>query len=94
MERTFGVDDRIKRAEEIYARRQNLREKTKRARVNVTEKPKNLKLFKKLALQIIICVLIYCIFHLISTTNYTFSTDTLNKTKELLTSDYDFMRYL
>ncbi len=90
MERTFSQDDRIRRAEEIYARRQNLREKTKRATVNVSEKPKNFRLFKKIALQIIICTLIYYVFYLISTTNYTFSEDTLNKTREILTNDFDF----
>ena len=54
----YGVDERIRRAEEIYARRQSLRAKTKKETVNNSE-PKNLKLFKKLGLQIIICVLIY-----------------------------------
>lgn len=90
MERTFSQDDRIRRAEEIYARRQNLREKTKRATVNVQAKPKNFRLFKKLALQIMICTLIYYIFYLINTTNYNFSENILNKTKELLTHDFDF----
>jgi len=94
LERAFGVDERIRRAEEIYARRKNLREKTRRAKVSVGETPKNFKLFKKLALQILICVLIYFIFHLINTTNYTFSEGTLNKTKEILKNDYDFMRYI
>lgn len=91
MERTFGVDDRIRRAEEIYARRQNLRERTKKARVNVSEPPKNLKLFKRLILQVTICILIYSIFHLINTTNYSFSSEALSKTKELITVDYDFV---
>lgn len=90
MERTFSQDDRIRRAEEIYARRQNLRERTKRVAVNVQEKPKNFKLFKKLVLQIVICILIYYIFYLINTTNYNFSENTLNKAKELLSYDFDF----
>lgn len=85
----YGVDERIRRAEEIYARRQSLRERTKRATVNVSE-PKNFKLFKKLALQIIICVLIYYSFYLVSTTNYTFSKDALNKIKDLVSHDFDF----
>lgn len=90
MEKTFSQDDRIRRAEEIYARRQNLRERTKRATVNVQENPKNFKLFKKLALQVVICILIYYIFYLINTTNYNFSENTLNKVKELLSYDFDF----
>ena len=92
MERTFGVDERIKRAEEIYARRQSLRARTNRTRVNIGETPKKLKLFKKIALQMTICILIYFIFHLINTTNYTFSESTLSTAKYLITSDYDFMR--
>lgn len=92
MERTFGVDDRIRRAEEIYARRQNLRNRTQKTRVNIGETPKNLKLFKRLVLQMIICVLIYSIFHLINTTNYSFSEQALNTVRYWLTNDYDFMR--
>lgn len=91
MERTFSQDDRIRRAEEIYARRQSLRERTKKARVNVqSSEPKNLKFFKKLSLQIIICILIYYIFYLINTTNYSFSEDALSKTKDVLAYDFDF----
>ena len=85
----YGVDERIRRAEEIYARRQNLRERTKRVTSNVSE-PKNFKLFKKLALQVIICVLIYYSFYLVSTTNYSFSEDALNKIKDLVSHDFDF----
>lgn len=89
MERVFTPDDRIRRAQEIYAKRQSVRERTRRATVNVTP-PKNFKLFKKLALQIVICILIYYIFYLINTTNYSFSESTLNKARELITQDYDF----
>ena len=47
MERVYSPDERIRRAEEIYARRQNLRERTKRATLRVeNSKPKNFKLFK------------------------------------------------
>lgn len=89
MERAFTQDDRIRRAEEIYAKRRNLRERTKRATVNVSE-PKNFKLLKRVILQVIICSLIYYIFYLISTTNYSFSENTLEKTKELVKNDFDF----
>ena len=89
MERLLNQDERIRRAQEIYARRQNLREKTKRATVNISE-PKNFKLLKKIALQLIICALIYFIFYLINTTNYTFSSSTLSKTNELISYDTDF----
>lgn len=89
MERVFSPDDRIRRAEEIYAKRRNLRERTKRATISVPE-PKNYKLIKKLVLQILVCILIYWMFHLVNTTNYSFSQDILNKVRELISEDYDF----
>ncbi len=90
MERLLNPEDRIRRAEEIYERRQSLRNKTKRATVCVNSEKKNFRLFKKLALQIIICVLIYCIFYLINTTNYSFSEITLSKTNEIISYDINF----
>ena len=70
MERLLSQDERIRRAEEIYARRQDLRERTKRATLNVSNETRNFRLLKKLALQITICMLMYFIFYLINTTNY------------------------
>ena len=90
MERTFSPEERIRRAEEIYVKRKNLRERTRRASINVTEEPKNFKLLKKLALQIIICVIIYYIFYLVNTTSYSFSQEALTKADELISHDFDF----
>lgn len=90
MERVFSQDERIRRAEEIYLKRQNLRQRTRRATVNVAEAPKNFRLFKKLILQIVICILIYIIFHLINTTNYSFSENVLEKVKGMLSYEIDF----
>lgn len=92
MERVLSQDERIRRAEEIYARRQNARERTSRATVNISSsEPKNFKLFKRLALQALICLLIYFIFHLINTTNYSFSKATLDKTEDLISYEVDFV---
>lgn len=91
MERALSSNERIRRAEEIYARRQNLRERTKRATVNVSDTPRNFRLLKRVVLQIIICVLIYFIFYLVNTTNYSFSESALNKTRELISKDIDFV---
>lgn len=90
MERVFSPEDRIKRAEEIYFKRQNLRDRSKKKVISIEEKPSNYKRLKKLILQITICVLIYCTFHLINTTNYDFSSQVLEKIKETLSKDYDF----
>lgn len=89
MERVLSQDERIRRAEEIYARRQNIRERTRNATVNVSE-PRNFKLFKRIILQAVICVLIYFIFYLVNTTNYSFSETALNKTDELISEEIDF----
>lgn len=89
MEKMLSSNEKVRRAEEIYARRQNARERTKRATVNVSE-PKNFKLLKRIILQLIICTLIYCIFYLINTTNYSFSKVALEQTDNLLSVDADF----
>lgn len=92
MERALSQDERIRRAEEIYARRKNARERTTRATVNISSsQPKNFRLFKRLGLQSLICLLIYFIFYLINTTNYSFSNTTLHKTEELISEEVDFI---
>lgn len=90
MERTIGVEERIRRAEEIYNRRKmqgGVRVPT--TKVNSREKVEY-KLFKKMILQILICLVIYFIFYLIKNSNYIFSEDVINKTKEMLSHDINF----
>ncbi len=86
MEKTLSPDERIKRAEEIYYRKKIQARGRSSARVNVSDK-KDFILFKKMILQIIICILIYSIFYMIQNTNYIFSEDVINKTKEILSYD-------
>lgn len=57
--------------------------------VNRTEKRK-ISLFKKMLMQLAICAVIYIIFYLIKNTNYIFSDDVINKTKEFLSHDINF----
>lgn len=87
MERAASVDEKIRRAEEIYIRRQQQNTNRVQARVNVHDDIKDYKLFKKMILQIVICLLIYFIFYLIKNSNYIFSEEFLNKTKEVLSYD-------
>ena len=58
MERMMSVEDKIKRAEEIYYKRKErdipVRETIKKS----TNEKKNIKLFKKMIKQIIICLMI------------------------------------
>lgn len=86
MERSLTPEEKIKRAEDIYYRRRNQYTRNNVATVNVSES-RNYGLFKKMILQIIICLLIYFIFYLIQTSNYIFSEDVINKTKEILSYD-------
>lgn len=86
MDRIASPEEKIRRAEEIYYRRRNQTNRNNVARVNVNEQ-KNYGLFKKLVLQILICLVIYFIFYLIQNGNYIFSEEVINKTKEVLSYD-------
>lgn len=94
MERTLTQEERIRRAEEIYLRRRNSKPQYRETRENSRSKTvptvKNIKLFKKMALQMIICLLLYCVFYLIYDANYSFSDTTINKTQEVLNYDINF----
>ena len=58
-------------------------------RVNSNSKDKY-KLYKKLILQIAICFVVYFIFYLIKNSNYIFSEDFINKTRDFLSYDINF----
>lgn len=92
MEKVIAQEEKIRRAQEIYERRRNNGYNyDRRARVttvNVNEQ-KKYGLFKKMFLQIAICLVIYFIFYLIQNSNYVFSQDFLEKTKQILSYDID-----
>lgn len=91
LERTISREERIRRAEEIYNRKRmrtdSIRVDT--SKLNAKEKI-NYGLFKRMFLQIMICLLIYLIFYLIKNESYVFSEDIINKTKEFLSYDINF----
>lgn len=89
MERTISDEEKIRRAIEISQRRNKTSSARDMARVNVNNK-KDYKLFKKMILQIIICLLIYLAFHLITTTNYAFSEEIIKNTNGILSYDINF----
>ena len=90
MEKVMSVEDKIKRAEEIYYRRRN-QEIPNREIIEKTVKPKtNIKLFRKMIKQIIICLIIYIVFYMIINNNYIFSADFTNKAREILSQDINF----
>lgn len=86
MERTLSAEEKIRRAEEIYERRRGGYNARNVATVNVSEK-KNYSLFKKMILQVLICLVIYFIFYLIQNSDYVFSEEVINRTKEVLSYD-------
>lgn len=92
MERTATVEERIRRAEQIYARRQGLENKeiTINRNKNRQEK-KDIKLLKKMVIQIIICILIAVPIYVIQNHSYPFSDDCINKIKEVLSYDTNFV---
>lgn len=90
MERTMSVEDKIRRAEEIYAKRQ---EGTKRKTTTVSlndNSRKDIKLLKKMIIQILISLLIYLVIYVIQNNNYIFSEDFLKKANEILSYDINF----
>lgn len=91
MERAISDEEKIRRAIEISQRRNQNYYSRETARVNVNNK-KNYKLFKKMILQIIICLLIYFIFYLITTTNYAFSEQVIESTNSILNYDINIRK--
>ncbi len=90
MERTMSVEDKIRRAEEIYARRkEGTLPKTTTVTVNTNNK-KELKLLKKMIIQIIVSILIYLCIYAVQNNNYIFSEEFLEKTNKILSYDMNF----
>ena len=86
MERTISQEERIRRAEEIYNRRRNNIRTNDYATLNISGK-KDIKLFKRMFIQIIICLAIYFGVYIIQNNNYIFSESFISKTKEILSYD-------
>ena len=92
MERTMSVEEKIRRAEEIYNRRKGgIEYENKTQKLHVSEPQKDVKLLRKMIIQIIICAMIYGVFYIIQNNQFIFSEDFLNKTKEVLSYDTNFV---
>ena len=90
MERTMTPEERIKRAEEIYNRRNYYRNNYSTHRVReekMDSQTGKKKLIKKMLVQIGICTLIYAFIFLVSNSNQILSKDIINKAKEILSYD-------
>lgn len=92
MERTISVEEKIRQAEEIYEkRRQGLNKPIATVNVNNEEK-KDIKLLKKMIIQLLICISIYFVIYTIKNNQYVFSEDFTNKLNEILSYDTNFIQ--
>ena len=91
MERVISSEERIRRAEEIYAKRRM--QNGIRVQADTVNRKKDYALFKKMVLQIVICLIIYLIFYLVKNSNYIFSENVINVSKEFLSYDIPFDKY-
>ena len=95
MERTMTVEERIRRAEEIYERRKRNEgltvvhnEKDKKEK----HEKKDIKLLKKMMIQLMVCICIYLVIYTIQNNQYIFSEDFINKVNEIISYDIDFKK--
>ena len=87
MERTLSVEEKIKRAEEISARRKGIIAK-KTTTVNLNnENKKDIKLLKKMLIQMTVCSLIYFFIYIVQSSNNIFAQNCIDKINEFLSYD-------
>ena len=89
VDKAANYEERIRRAEEIYNRRRNNIRTNDYATLNISGK-KDIKLFKKMFIQIMICLAIYFGIYIIQNNNYIFSESFISKTKDILSYDINF----
>lgn len=89
MERVMSVEEKIRRAEEIYEKRRQSDSRPV-AKVTVNDK-KDIKLIRKMIIQILVCVAIYLVIYTINNNQYVFSEDFINKVNEMLSYDTNFV---
>ena len=91
MEKVMTVEEKIRRAEEIYARRkQGSNRQVATVNVSSEKEKKDIKLLKKMIIQILVCVALYLIIYTIQNNKYVFSEDFTNKANEILSYDTNF----
>ena len=90
MERTLSVEEKIRRAEAIYERRQGNTRPVATIKVGDKDK-KDIKLLKKMLIQILVCTIVYLVVYVIQNNEYVFSKDFTNKVNEVLSYDTNFM---
>ncbi len=91
MERVLSVEEKVRRAEEIYLRRKGLNELQNRTqKVPINDTKKDVRLLKKMIMQIIICVCIYMTVYIVQNSENFFSQNFIQKAREILSYDTNF----
>ena len=90
MERTISDEEKIRKAMAIAQRRNGNHSDGRTAYNTITKRPKEYKLFKRMAMQILICLLIYFLFYAIHNTNDFLSKEITEKANAVLSYDIDF----
>lgn len=91
MERTMTVEEKIRRAEQIYERRKQGIDKPIET-INISKNnKKDIRLLRKMIIQILVSALIYCVIYIIQSNRYVFSEDFTNKINEILSYDTNFV---
>lgn len=85
MERVLTTEERIRRAEEVYRNKGNIRE----TKPKEHSKLKN-RIIKKVTIQILVCLSLYCIFYFFQNAENLFSKDMLSKAKQVIEYDINF----
>ena len=95
MERVMTVEERIRRAEEIYERRkrnQGLTVVSEENNKKEKHEKRDVKLLKKMTIQLMVCVCIYLVIYTIQNNKYIFSEDFIQKVNEIISYDIDFKK--
>lgn len=94
MEKAMTVEERIRRAEEIYERRKRNEGLTIVSEEKKSQKKekKDIKLLNKIIIQLIICTCIYLVIYTIQNNKYIFSEDFVNKVNQIISQDIDFAK--
>lgn len=91
MERTMSVEDKIRRAEEIYYRRRNQDVPEKDVIKEQVNSKRNKKTVHKMIKKIVIFIMIYIAFYIKVNDNYILSEELINKIKEVMSKDINLV---
>ena len=90
MERTLSVEEKIRRAEEIYNKRKNPDAHIETKTIDIESNSFIKRKMKKIFIQMSVCIIIYVILNSTDFGGTVFTQDTVDYIKTFLTQDIDF----